>query len=33
MIEEMTGLPVLAKIRAGDEKIDADPALLASLYE
>ncbi len=33
MIEEMTGLPVLAKIRAGDEVIDADPALLASLYE
>lgn len=33
MIEKMTGLPVLAKIRAGDEKIDADPALLASLYE
>lgn len=33
MIEEMTGLPVLAKIRRGDAVIDADPALLASLYE
>lgn len=33
MIEEMTGLPVLAKIRRGDAAIDADPALLASLYE
>lgn len=33
MIEEMTGLPVLAKIRRGDVVIDADPALLASLYE
>lgn len=33
MIEEMTGLPVLAKIRRGDSVIDADPALLASLYE
>lgn len=33
MIEEMTRLPVLAKIRRGDAVIDADPALLASLYE
>ncbi len=33
MIEEMTGLPVLAKIRRGDAVINADPALLASLYE
>lgn len=33
MIEEMTGLPVLAKIRRGDAVIDADPALLALLYE
>lgn len=33
MIEEMTGLPVLAKIHRGDAVIDADPALLASLYE
>lgn len=33
MIEEMTGLPVLAKIRRGDAVIDAAPALLASLYE
>lgn len=33
MIEEMTGLPVLAKIHRSDAVIDADPALLASLYE
>lgn len=33
MIEEMTGLPVLAKVAKGDTAIEADPALLASLYE
>ncbi len=33
MIEEMTGLPVLAKIRRGDTVIGADPARLAALYE
>lgn len=33
MIEERTGLPVLAKIRRGDTAIDADPARLAALYE
>lgn len=33
MIEEMTGLPVLAKISRGDTVIGADPARLAALYE
>lgn len=33
MIEEITGLPVLAKIRRGDTVIGADPARLAALYE
>lgn len=33
MIEEMTGLSVLAKVKKGDKVLDADPALLASLYE
>ncbi len=32
MIEEMTHLPVLAKVKKGDKVLDADPALLASLY-
>ena len=32
MIEEMTSLPVLAKVKKGDKVLDADPALLASLY-
>lgn len=33
MIEEITGLPVLAKVKAGDTVLDADPAVLAGLYE
>lgn len=32
MIEEMTSLPVLAKVKQGDKVLDADPALLVSLY-
>lgn len=32
MIEEMTKLPVLAKVRAGDGVIDADPAMLAAQF-
>ncbi len=32
MIEEMTNLPILAKVKQGDKVLDADPALLASLY-
>ena len=32
MIEELTGLPVLAKVKKGDTVLDTDPALLASLY-
>lgn len=33
MIEEITGVSVIAKVRKGDDVMDTDPKLLASLYE
>ncbi len=33
MIEEITGLPVLGKVKKGDKVLDVDPAVLAGLYE
>lgn len=33
MIEELTGLPVLALVRSGDEELEMDAERLASLYE
>jgi len=33
MIEEITGLPVLAKISAGDEGMDIDAEKMIELYE
>lgn len=33
MIEEITGVPIIAKVRKGDDVMDTDPKLLASLYE
>lgn len=33
MIEELTGLPVLALVRSGDEELEMDAEHLASLYE
>lgn len=33
MIEEITGVPVLAKIKDGDRKIDCDAAVLANCFD
>lgn len=33
MIEELTGIPVLAKVRPGDRELHMDPACLAALYQ
>lgn len=33
MIEEITGVKVIAKVKAGDTVLSTDPALLASFYE
>lgn len=33
MIEAMTGLPVLARVRNGDTELDVDPAALIKLYK
>ena len=33
MIEEITGVPVLAKIKDGDKKIDCDAAVLANCFD
>ena len=32
MCEELTGLPVIARVSPGDEDLDMDPELLSSLY-
>ena len=32
MIEEMTGVPIVARVQHGDTELDIDPARLASLY-
>lgn len=33
MVEEMTGVPVVAKVKEGDETLEMDGAALAALYE